>query len=63
MITVHQIYKSFISEKESSFMTVFENVAYPLKMRHLPRKDIREKTFNVLEMVGLKGMENRAAPT
>jgi len=43
-------------------MTVFENVAYPLKMRRFPRKDIRERTYNVLEMVGLKGMENRAAP-
>jgi len=43
-------------------MTVFENVAYPLKMRHLATAEIRERTFHALEMVGLKGLENRAAP-
>jgi ABC-type Fe3+/spermidine/putrescine transport system ATPase subunit len=43
-------------------MTVGENVAYPLKLRHLPRQTIREKVRAALELVGLEGLENRQAP-
>lgn len=40
-------------------MTVFENVAYPLRARRQPRKTIRSKVMEALERVGLSGLENR----
>jgi ABC-type Fe3+/spermidine/putrescine transport system ATPase subunit len=42
-------------------MTVFENVAYPLKLRRVKRSDMREKTRAALELVGLGGLEERPA--
>lgn len=42
-------------------MTVFENVAYPLEARRLPRAETRQKTLKVIELVGLKGFEERSA--
>jgi len=43
-------------------MTVFENVSYPLKLRGVSRADIRSKVAEVLELVGLGGLEDRPAP-
>ena len=40
-------------------MTVFENVAYPLQLRGLPRAVVRDKVARVLDLVGLGGMETR----
>ncbi|MCK1440570.1 ABC transporter ATP-binding protein [Bradyrhizobium sp. 15] len=40
-------------------MTVFENVAYPLRARHSPSKTIRAKVMEALERVGLRGFEDR----
>jgi len=40
-------------------MTVFDNVAYPLKIRKVPKEDIKRKVMTALEMVRLKGFENR----
>lgn len=40
-------------------MTVFENVAYPLRARREPSKTIREKVTEALERVGLRGFEDR----
>jgi iron(III) transport system ATP-binding protein len=42
-------------------MTVAENVAYPLELRGVKRGVIREKVTRVLELVGLSGLEKRAA--
>jgi ABC-type Fe3+/spermidine/putrescine transport system ATPase subunit len=42
-------------------MTVFENVAYPLKLRRMKRPVIREKVLAALEQVGLAGLEERPA--
>jgi ABC-type Fe3+/spermidine/putrescine transport system ATPase subunit len=42
-------------------MTVFENVAYPLELRGAKRAVIREKVARVLGLVGLSGLETRAA--
>ena len=42
-------------------MTVFDNVAYPLELRGLARAAIREKVARVLGLVGLGGLEARAA--
>lgn len=40
-------------------MTVFENVAYGLRMRKLTQGEIRAKVREVLSLVGLEGMEHR----
>jgi iron(III) transport system ATP-binding protein len=42
-------------------MKVFDNVAYPLKVKKLPREDIRRKTAQALHTVGLEGLEDRLA--
>ena len=42
-------------------MTVFENVAYPLELRGVRRAAVRERVAAVLELVGLAGLETRAA--
>jgi putative spermidine/putrescine transport system ATP-binding protein len=40
-------------------MTVFDNVAYPLKIRGLPKAEIASKVRDVLARVGLTGFEAR----
>ncbi|MBM2713582.1 ABC transporter ATP-binding protein [Mesorhizobium caraganae] len=40
-------------------MTVFENVAYPLRARREPSETIRRKVLDALDRVGLKGFEDR----
>jgi len=40
-------------------MNVFDNVAYPLKVRRAPKKTIREKVDHVLDLVHLEGLEKR----
>ncbi|WGS64891.1 ABC transporter ATP-binding protein [Marinitoga aeolica] len=41
-------------------MTVFDNVAYGLKLRKLSKEEIKEKVLSTLDMVGLKDLANRA---
>jgi iron(III) transport system ATP-binding protein len=43
-------------------MTVAENVAFPLKARRFPKKEIRERVQRALELVGLTGLEDRPGP-
>ena len=40
-------------------MNIFDNVAYGLKLRKVPRAEIRTRVFDMLKLVGLEGMENR----
>ncbi|MGL3104580.1 ABC transporter ATP-binding protein [Bradyrhizobium sp. BR 1432] len=40
-------------------MTVFDNVAYPLRARRQPASTIRAKVAEALERVGLRGFEDR----
>jgi iron(III) transport system ATP-binding protein len=42
-------------------MTVFENVAYPLRVRRAPRKVIQDRVAQTLELLGLGGLESRPA--
>jgi iron(III) transport system ATP-binding protein len=42
-------------------MSVFDNVAYPLSIRHVPRQKIRDKVAEVLRFVQLEGVEKRSA--
>ena len=43
-------------------MTVFENVAYPLSLRWVKKAVIQERVREVLELLGLGGLEDRPAP-
>ena len=43
-------------------MTVFKNVAYPLKAKYRPRAEIREKVDQALKPVGLDALGDRPAP-
>lgn len=40
-------------------MTVFDNVAFGLKMRNMPKEQIRKEVMDMLETVDLGGFENR----
>ena len=39
--------------------TVFDNVAYGLKLRKIPKDEIRERVMRILDLVELTGMEGR----
>ena len=43
-------------------MTVEANVAFPLKIKGVNRSEIKERVYNALELVGMKGLEKRPAP-
>jgi len=42
--------------------TVFENVAYPLRVRGVRGAEVKERVLRVLAKVGLAGFENRRGP-
>ena len=41
------------------YMTVFDNVAFGLKIAKKPAKEIKERVHELLELVGLSGLEKR----
>lgn len=41
-------------------MTVYENIAYGLRVKKLPSKEIRQLVADALDMVGLAGLEERS---
>ena len=41
-------------------LNVFENVAFGLKLKKLPSRQIRDKVMENLKLVGMEGMESRA---
>jgi iron(III) transport system ATP-binding protein len=43
-------------------MTVAENVAFPLKARRFPKREIKERVARALELIGLSGFEDRPGP-
>ena len=43
-------------------MTVAENVAFPLKARRFPKREIKERVQRALDLVGLAGFEDRPGP-
>ncbi|MGA2785203.1 MAG: ABC transporter ATP-binding protein [Candidatus Bathyarchaeia archaeon] len=42
-------------------MKVFDNVAYPLRVRRIPKDEVKERVSETLEMLGLRGMEDKYA--
>ncbi len=51
--TVFQTYALFPHK------TIFDNIAYGLKMKKVPKAEIKERVFEMMEMVQLSGFENR----
>src|SRR5262245_32962577 len=43
-------------------MTVFENIAFPLRARRVPAAEIRQRVMAILETTGLDGLADRPAP-
>jgi iron(III) transport system ATP-binding protein len=43
-------------------MTVFENIAFPLRAKRVPSREIRERVMATLESLGLQGFHERPAP-
>ncbi len=43
-------------------MTVFDNIAFGLKIRKMPKEEIKRKVKEVLELVRLEGFESRYPP-
>ena len=43
-------------------MTVFDNIAYPLRMKKFKKDEIQQRVLNVLDIIGLKGMGDRPSP-
>lgn len=44
-------------------MNIYDNIAFGLKLKKLPRDEIRKKVNHVLDMVDLEGFENRRVST
>lgn len=42
-------------------MSVFDNIAYPLQIRGMPKAEIRERVAKTLRFVQLEGVEKRSA--
>jgi len=42
-------------------MSVFDNVAFPLRLRHVPKRVVQEKVEAILDLVGLSGLGGRGA--
>ncbi len=55
--TVFQKYALF------PYLNIYDNIAFGLKLKKLPAKDIREKVGRVLEIVDLEGFEKRRVTT
>jgi iron(III) transport system ATP-binding protein len=43
-------------------MTVYDNVAYPLRVRRMKASKVRDAVERALDLVGLSGFENRPSP-
>lgn len=41
------------------YMTVYDNVAFGLELMKMPKKEIRQRVMELLELTGLSGMEKR----
>ncbi len=44
-------------------LNVYENIAFPLRLKKIPEDSIREKVSEMLKMVALEGFENKSVST
>ncbi|MFR8086696.1 MAG: ATP-binding cassette domain-containing protein, partial [Leuconostoc gelidum] len=54
---VHTVFQSYALFPH---MTVFENVAFPLRLRKVEKQEIERRVAEVLKMVRLDGFEKRS---
>ncbi len=54
---VHTVFQSYALFPH---MNVFENVAFPLRLRKIDKKEIEQRVAEVLKMVQLEGYEKRS---
>ena len=61
-VPAHKRQVNTVFQKYALFphMNVFENIAFGLKLKHTPDKEVRMRVEEMLSMVGLSGYENRA---
>jgi iron(III) transport system ATP-binding protein len=62
MLPPHQREMSMVFQSYAIFphLNVYENVAYGLNVKHVPKADVSRRVGEVLELVQLTGYENRA---
>lgn len=41
------------------YMTVYDNIAFGLEIQKVPKKEIKQRVMEMIELTGLKGMEKR----
>ncbi len=60
-VPLHKRNFGFVFQSYALFphMTVFDNVAFGLKMRKVPKSEMRTRVMDMLELVDLKGFEAR----
>ena len=60
-VPAHKRHVNTVFQRYALFphLNVFENVAFPLRERKLPKKEIQEKVEKMLKMVMLSGFEHR----
>ena len=60
-VPLHKRNFGFVFQSYALFphLTVFDNVAFGLKMRKMDKETIRKEVMHMLEVVDLKGLENR----
>ena len=60
-VPVHQRNFGLMFQDQALFphQNVFENIAFGLRMQHLPKEEIRERVAEVLHLVGMAGFEER----
>ena len=44
-------------------LNVYENIAFPLRMKKIPESDIKQRVTDILKMVALSGYENKSVTT
>ncbi len=62
MLPPHQREMSMVFQSYAIFphLNVMENVAYGLNVKHIAKEEIRKRVDEVLDLVQLRGLENRA---
>ena len=64
-VPAHKRHINTVFQKYALFphLNVYENVAFPLRLKKLPEEQISEKVTEMLKMVALVGFENKSVST
>ena len=60
-VTARQRNIGFVFQHYALFrhMTVFENIAFPLRVRHRPKDQVRDRVMELMKLIRLEGLEQR----